>query len=280
MNREFAQKAKVMRKKVFSQMLESRSWKYRSFLFYLSTFKYFSFSRTRGEFLESYYALMRYLDDIVDGDVLLPEGYLNESDFLTEKISFSNHPVNPKDEVECLMMYCFDLGILLGQDFRTETKDILDSLLFDAQRRGKKIIFPNEVLKYHFHLLDIRGTIRATLKIFKDDPDKYTILEPLGSACRHQYTIEDIEQDLEAGYINISREDCERFGIVPDDFNSVNQPKIKAWLRHHARQGMDLLGKHRQRMPKGNFTLFERAVFKVVYEIPAKKVFLKIFSQT
>ena len=280
MNLEYAQTAKVMRKKVFSQMLESRGWKYRSFLFYLSTFKYFSFSHTRGEFLESYYALMRYLDDIVDGDVPVPEGYLNESDFLTEKISFSNQPFNPKDEVECLMMYCFDLGNLLGQDFRAETKDILDSLLFDAQRHGKRIIFTNEVLKYHFHLLDIRGTIRATLKIFKDDPDKYIILEPLGTACRHQYTIEDFKSDIEAGYINIPAEDCDRFGIDPEDFNSMNLPKIRAWLKHHAQHGMDLLGKHRQRMPQGNFSLFERAVFKVVYEIPAKKVFLKILSET
>ena len=62
--------------------------------------------------------------------------------------------------------------------------------------------------------MDIRGTIKATLKVFKDDPEKYTILEPLGVACRYQY---DIETDLAAGYVNISQEECAQFNVVKED---------------------------------------------------------------
>jgi hypothetical protein len=42
---------------------------------------------------------------------------------------------------------------------------------------------------------------------------------------------------------------------------------------------MALLDEHHQIMPKGDFSMLERAVFKVVYEIPAKKVFRKILSK-
>ena len=269
-----------MRSKVFRHMLKTRGWKYRSFLRYLRIFKYIALAPTRGKFLESYYALMRYLDDIVDGDVPLPAGYSNESEYLSEKIKFSKNPVNPKDEADSLMMYCFDLAERFGEDFHAETKDILDSLLFDAMRRGKSTIFTKKELSYHFHLLDIKGTIMATLKVFKDDPEKYKILEPLGTACRHQYDIEDFEADIAAGYLNIPMEDCKSFGIKQEDLCKSSSLIIRSWLRHHAEEGMALLFEHRRIMPQGNFSLLERAVFKVVYENPARKVFLQLLSET
>jgi hypothetical protein len=274
------QTAKEMRLQVFRQMRETRGWKYRAFLRYLRFFKYIAFAPVRGEFLESYYTLMRYLDDVTDGDLPLSEGYLNESEYLSEKIEFSENPVNPKDEIDILMMYCFQLAEKFGEDFHGETKDILDGILFDARRRGKEIIFPKEELICHFHLLDIRGTIRATLKVFKDDPDKYRILEPLGIACRHQYDIEDFDADIAAGYVNISIEECERFGISREDLHNSASPNIRSWLRHHAMDGMTLLKEHNRILQQGKFSLLERSVFKVVYEMPAKKAFLKIISET
>jgi hypothetical protein len=270
---------KKIRLRVFEHMLKTRGPKYRTFLWYLRAFKYAAFNPTRGEFLESYYTLMRYLDDIVDGDAPLPNGYSSESEYLLEKIEYSKSPFYPKDEVDHLMFYCFRLAEKFDEDFQSETDDILKSLLFDAERRGKCILFTKAELANHFYLLDIRGTIRATLKVFNDDPDKYPLLEPLGTACRHQYNIEDFEADVLAGYINISKEDCNRFGIGMDDLHSMS-PKIKQWLRHHAQQGMALLAKHHQIMPKGNFSLLEKIVFKVVYELPAKQAFKKILSET
>ena len=50
-----------MRNRVFEHMLKTRGWKYRSFLLYLRLFKYAAFAPVRGEFLESYYVLMRFL---------------------------------------------------------------------------------------------------------------------------------------------------------------------------------------------------------------------------
>jgi len=222
---------------------------------------------------------MRYIDDVVDGDVLLPENSLNISEYISDKIGFSMNPVNPKDQIDYLMKYCFELAEKFGADFHEETKDILNSLLFDAKRRGKLMIFSKEELNYHFHLLDIRGTIRATLKVFNDDPDKYKILEPLGIACRHQYDIEDFEADIAAGYINISKEDCERFGIKKEDLTVMSSSCLRLWLKHHAKEGMDLISEHHKIMPQGKFSVLERMTFKIVYENPAKKVFLKVLSE-
>lgn len=265
---------KEIRSRVFEHMLKTRGLKYRAFLWQLRSFKYLAFAPTRGEFLESYYTLMRYIDDVVDGDAPLSSNYANEVDYIVEKINFSKHPSHPKDESDFLMLYCIELAEKFGEDFQSETSDILECLLFDANRRSKYIIYPEAELHNHFFILDIRGTIRATLKVFNDDPEKFKLLEPLGTACRHHYNIEDFEEDIKAGYINISKEECEEFDISLEDLHRVS-PNVKLWLQHHAEKGMELLAKHHQLMPRGNFSLLEKLVFKVVYEIPAKRVFKK-----
>jgi hypothetical protein len=267
-----------MRIKVFDHMLATRGAKYRAFLRYLRFFKYAACSPDRGKFLESYYALMRYLDDIVDGDALLPEGYANEVDYILAKIRFSENPIDPVDEVDDLMVHCFEVGHRFGEEFVTETSDILSSLLFDARRRQKWQIFPKAELERHFYLMDIRGTIRAVLKVFNDDADKFELLQPLGTSCRHQYDIEDIQSDLAVGYVNISKEECDMFGIHPDDLRGSLTPNIKLWLKHHARKGLELLAEHHRLERKGRFTSLEKAVFKVVYESPARHTFEKVLK--
>jgi hypothetical protein len=143
--------AKQMRSRVYQHMLQNRGWKFQSFLRYLRLFKYAALSPTRGLLLESYYTLMRYLDDVVDGDAALPGGYQDECAYINEKLIFSTHPENPKDEVDYLMRYCFELASKIGTDFRAETRDILESLLFDANRRGRLKIFSQEALIHQFH---------------------------------------------------------------------------------------------------------------------------------
>jgi hypothetical protein len=270
--------ARQMRLQVYKHMLDTRGWKYRSFLRYLRFFRYISFARLRGEFLESYYTLMRYLDDIVDGDAPLPQGYTNSVDYILDKIKFSKDQRYPNDEVDYLMLHCFNVADGFGQEFNSETEDILNSLLFDARRRGKLIVFPEKDLKSHFHLLDIRGTIKATLKIFKDDPAKYYLLESLGTATRYHYDLEDFEDDIKAGYVNISAEDCHMFGIGPDELYNIDNAGVKLWFRHHAEEGLDLLEEHHRLLPQGKFSLLARGTFPLVYELPAKRMFQKILA--
>lgn len=265
--------AKQMRQRIYQHMLKTRGRKYRSFLRYLRFFKYISFAPARGEFLESYYTLMRYLDDVVDGDAVLPAGYNCGTDYITDKIKFSRNPAGPADEVDYLMLHCFEVAKRFGCEFADETADILSSLLFDANRRGRLIIFPEKELKQHFHILDIRGTIRATLKVFKEDPAKYTFLEPLGTASRFQFDLEDFDDDIRAGYVNISSEDCSAFGISPADLHNSNGKPVQAWFRHHAGQGMELLKEHHRLLPLGKFSLLAKATFPLVYENPARKIF-------
>lgn len=271
---------KEMRQRVYTHMLTTRGWKYRAFLRYLRFFKYAAFAPWRGTFLESYYVLMRYLDDVTDGDVPLPESYGSEADYLEEKIRFAKDLKYPKDEADHMMLYCFELADQFNEDFTEETQDILSSLLFDARRRNTGTIFPAAELEHHFHRLDIKGTIRATLKVFDQDPNKYVLLEPLGMASRFQFDLEDLSTDIAAGYVNISKEDIERLKIHAHELQDVNSEGLIRWRREHARRGLELLEEHHRLLPEGNFSTLCRMTFPLVYELPARKTFLKTLNDT
>jgi len=271
--------AKKMRSQVFEYQLRTRGKKYRTFLRYLRIFKYASLSPLRGSILESYYTMMRFFDDVVDGDAPLPPGYSSVVDYIESKIRFSEHPEPPREPVDYLMLYCFELAERLGEDFREETSAILHSLLFDARRRGKSIFFSEEELMCHFHLLDIRGTIRATLKLFKEDSGKYLLLEPLGLASRFYSDLRDFDSDIPAGYVNISLEDARRFGIKGIHLADRHSPGIRRWFRSQAQKGLDLLEEHHRRLPSGHFSRLSRATFRLVYEAPARAFFQKVLAE-
>src|SRR3989344_3708566 len=152
---------KAFREQVYSHMLETRGPKYTWFLRALQTFKYASVDPMRGAFLEDYYALMRHVDDIVDGDAPLPPTHNSKEEFVSQKIQFARDPQYPSDTIDDMILHCLDLGKKFGQDFTQETDDILSSMLFDAKRIGKRTLFEGDVLDQHFYRLDIRGTIRA-----------------------------------------------------------------------------------------------------------------------
>ena len=268
-----------MRQKVYAHLLQTRGWKYRSFLRYLRFFKYIFFSPIRGDFLESYYTLMRYIDDIVDGYTPLPDGYHTSVEYVEAKLKFSRTLANPVDEADYLLLYCFQLADKFGENFTEETNDILSSLLFDAHRKGKDIVFPEEELMHHFHLLAVRGTIRATLKLFKESPDKYELLSPLGIATRIYYDLQDYKADLEAGYINISREDCFKFDIQPEAIRFRSHPTVQNWFRHQASKGMLFLEEHHENLKLANFSWLTRVALPLVYEYPARNFFKNVLAE-
>ncbi|MFH1054256.1 MAG: hypothetical protein V1740_07595 [Candidatus Woesearchaeota archaeon] len=215
----------------FREMIERDPTKYSSFLFGLRAFKYLGVMRTggnvrdalrRGRFLETMYVLMRRLDDIVDGDSQLPEGYnKTQADYIEEKMGFFQYPSNPEDEIEELIIGFREQAREISDIFYDQVIDntykIMTSLLFDAKRKGEMIIFNEDELLHHFHSLDIQGTIRAALLIFNEDPRNCYALEPLGRAVRIYYNLRDFSEDFIDGYVNFSKEDYGRYSMnIPD----------------------------------------------------------------
>ena len=270
-----------MRKEIYDDMLARGRDKFKFTVLSLRAFKYLTLNPTRGSLLESYYVLMRYIDDIVDGDTQLPKN-TSAMGYIEDKINFLRNPINPQDAADYLMLYCFQLAKKLGHDLSFESDDILNSLRFDAQRVKKSVILPDEQLKHHFYLLDIRGVIRATLKIFGEDYSKYTVLHPLGTASRIYYNLKDYEEDIRAGFINISAEDFKKYNMSKGDLENRLSESVQKWIADQATLGMDLLQQHRQNISKEKFKPLTKLVLYLKYERPVREYFeneLKLLSE-
>ncbi len=264
---------KEMKERIYCHMLRTRWEKYKWSVYGLRSFKYLTLNAKRGNFFEAYYILMRYIDDVVDGDIQLPDGFSSITEFVEDKINFSRKLSSPTDETDFLMLYCFELANKFGENFSQETNDLLLSLLFDAKRVGKNLLFSNEKLEHYFYLRDVRGTIRGMLKIFCENPNKFKFIEPLGVASRILDNLMDFDGDIKAGLINVPLEDFRRYGLSKDILKDKNDPKIKEWFLKEAERGILLLEEHQRNLPEADLKLFTRITLQNVYARPAEKFF-------
>lgn len=265
------EKVSGIKEELHTSLVKRRGHRGKWFHYGLKYLKFIPGNRIHGELLESYYTFMRYIDDIVDGD----HPYRNvpydlRPDFVEQRIHFARELQKPKDESDLLLLHSFELAHRAGIDLSEETQDILKSLHFDAKRVGRHLILPSSELQEHFHRLDIHGTIRGALKLFKEDSSTYPALEDLGFAARVYYDLRDHESDLSAGYVNISREACEYYGIVGFDKRSSG---VQRWFIDQARLGLAHLERHRDTMARMNYRFLTSLTLLLAYEQPARKFF-------
>ena len=269
---------KEIKKKTFSHMISTRRSKYFGFILAINSFRYLQPNKEKADLLEGYYILMRTIDDIVDGDLDLPQRYKSKEEFVGEKINFTLNQNAPKDNIDKLIIYCFHLANRLKIDIYEETKDILNSMLFDTKRIGKNIIFNEEQLNHHFNLLDIRGTIKGALKLFNEDPEKYLLIEPLGVASRIYYNLRDYKEDIKAGMINISNEEFIRYKINLEGLLIKDSNSIKKWFFEKSKTGLELITNYKTDIKIKDFGQLGKLTLKLVYELPASRYFTKIVN--
>jgi hypothetical protein len=267
-----------IKKQIYSHMLKTRNAKYKWFLRALRSYKYISLNFKGGKLLEHYYVLMRYIDDVVDGDINLPPGYKNCVEFLEEKIKFIKDLGNPKDYIDNLIIDCFQLARELDMDILYETTCILSSMLFDSKRRSQNKIFSQEELLNNFDL-DIRGTVCGFMKVLKENPKKYTFIRPLGFASRTYYTLRDYDDDVISGFINIPLEDLTRFKISLSNIKNKKTPSIEEWFRFQAQVGLALLDEYDLIKNKVKLNWLTRLTLFVVFYRPAKKYFQTVLKK-
>ncbi|MBI5390867.1 hypothetical protein HZB02_05205 [Candidatus Woesearchaeota archaeon] len=271
--------AKELRGEVFAHMRKTRGKKYQGFLLAFSAFRHI-IAKTphHADLMEFYYCLNRYLDDIADRDLRVPE-IKDPAAYLTQKISFAQDPHDPEDRVDQLILLTYDLARKIGHDIRAETLDIFSSLQFDALRWGKQKIFQADELDQHFYRLDIRGTIKGAMKIGNENPQRFGLIMPLGRAVRIYYNLRDYAEDIsQCGYINISQEDVTRLRMSMESLTNPQDPTMKQWFAEQAEKGLAYLEEHRTMLRGERFNPSTHATFKIVYELPARRYLERVLK--
>ena len=305
---KFSANAAQIRLDVFTQMRKTRGTKYDTTIRGMQLFPYVMLlqekgnlkrARLRGELLSSYYVLMRSIDDIVDTDAPLPPESKSTIEYVTNRIKYASGNSAPSDPKDHLLAYCNYLARELGFRMEAETIAILRSMRFDAVRveaakqTGKGKIFSRNELEYHFHQLDIEGTVRGMLKLFDEDPEKTPLLMAAGNADRIKLTLKDLTADLRVGLINIPAEDMAGYRIMPSEITEASgltsnlelllssgqlPPGISRWVKAEANKGLELLGKQKQIMEMNTFRTLGRIALRLFYTGLTEKYFNKLLE--
>lgn len=267
---------------VYRWMLDTRNNKYSMFLWELQGFRYLIHNSLRADLMENYYCHQRCTDDIADGDHPLPVGYPSPSAYVQKRLDFARDPSSgPKDVVDQVLLRCYQLAERLGFSVQSETILMLQSILFDADRRGKNTEYPQAVLDKNFDDLDGKGTVSLSLKFFGEDKDhekKLHLLRPLATATRMHYSIDDLKTDLLEGVRNISAEDMAKHGITDAALRDPHSPAVQAWKRQEALKGMDLLKQHERNLHRMKLRWFTPSVLQWVFRKRAQKCFRQVLN--
>lgn len=236
----------------------------------LEAMPYYLGDFTRGRLLQAVNVAERILDDTADRDRVPPPGYSPVS-YLEEKRAFVRNPQSPRDRLDYLFIYCYELADKSGLKINGELDAFFDYFLFDAKRYGTGNIFPKAELDRAYDACDITGTIRGSLMVFGDNPDRAHLLTPIGKATRIYYSLRDYEADIEKGYVNIPRESVDVHGITAQDLRNRFSPPVDAWFREEASEGLRLLDQQRETLGRERFGLRGRFALKYAYEKPTRK---------
>lgn len=233
--------------------------------------RYFTEASARVELIEAIYIAMRLVDDFVDKDAPLPDGWRSSVAYVEAFVEALETGRLRSDIPGSLLRYAFDIGEALRIDMRPSVRDILMSLHFDAKRQESPamLFFERETLEHHFHLLDIRGTVGGCLAVTREPLDSWQLIEPLGVATRIRYNVRDLDEDLRARLCNIPLEDIERFRIR----NVLDTTSVEMcnWKRMEALRGLDLLDMYRERKHELSLHFFTNTVLRRAYEQPATR---------
>ena len=186
------------------------------------------------------YAVCRIIDDYIDGDFRDVWDsdkivYINNRlRFLDASISWIQcSPESPEDTI-FRMMFSLTHGEDTTRRIQMATKRIVQSMLFDAERLEKykqtwDLEFPKaQDLFEHFTLMDVLWTgdgLSALIRLWDGTAES---VRSVGIACRIEYTLHDLPDDIRVWIINISKEDAQKYGITTAHLKAIqNLPPIR-----------------------------------------------------
>lgn len=224
---------------VFSSLRMEKGFKRGKFCIILNAIQifftlFFSKKKKMAMFLWTWF---RKIDDIIDGEDVLPEGYTTYS-YLAQKkdlVNGNNSTVLPED---ILLIYSFKIISKCKLNLHQEVKKLFEVMEDEYNRRGK--IISKKMLDCHMKKQD-EVILKIIFIVFdvkiEDDsiPNYFGIFTKVDSLL-------DIKEDLKIKLINISLEDCEKYGIDPKDLLTRRKLRningLNEWYKNEAEEAL------------------------------------------
>ena len=120
--------------------------------------------------------------------------------------------------------YCLAIG---KKNYIYDVKTIVESLKWDVGRLENEGIFSEKDLtKYMDNLL--KSTFRVFVNLLLPDKKEYYNNDYISEFFWHLANARDFKEDLEAGYINISKEDIQKYNL--DLHNLCEDKNLRIWF--------------------------------------------------
>lgn len=185
------------------------------------------------DYLVMSYSYLRWVDDVVD-DPKVPitekkEFIGRQKDFV--KSCWNNYEVEPQCDNEYYIYYFIkyslrnDLAKLVESVY-----DMVDTISWDVDRLSKDGVFSKERLENYIKIQS--KAIHSILYYFLtgNNPREYKH-ENLGlsTANTKMFMLRDLKEDIDAGFINISREDVEKYSLNVQ--NLIKDENLSLWIK-------------------------------------------------
>lgn len=186
--------------------------------------------RKRVKYLFLCYAYLRWVDNLIDNKHLTAADkniFINRQfDLINDLIAGKETTPNHIEEI-----YLFHFISFATQENEKHLismlLDMLTTLKMDAQRLEKDGMFNNKELEEYISL-----STRAMFGLvfsFMFPQKQFSSNEEIGKLLWYAGTLRDLQDDLNSGFINISREDFNKFCLHKNNF--FDDGRFNVWLR-------------------------------------------------
>lgn len=173
------------------------------------------------------YFLCRYIDDVADGDKKLPSSYKSYEQFFDRLKTVATSPQLPLTPIEKLLNTTIkSYKYLVDNDMvvRNQLERFICSMAKERARRiANKYLNAREILSAYDE--SFGSVLQLTLIGLKIEIPHANV-QQLGRLQGRLYAIDDLEEDLKSGIINIPNEIINKEGFAFDTNNMV----LKQWI--------------------------------------------------
>lgn len=203
----------------------------------------YTVSRRIRKYLDLCHGYLRWVDDIVDDPArsfAKKKAFINRQKLLIK--SYQNNFEEAPNTIEEYFLYYFmefslhdNLGILIHDVF-----NMIDTISWDVDRLQNNGVFSEEKLDDYINLQT--QSINNIICYFTNEIDLQKFNNKnigISSANANVFMLRDLEEDIDAGFINISKEDLEKYQI---DINNIKYDKnLNFWIKDQIKLIVDAL---------------------------------------
>ncbi len=190
--------------------------------------------QSRVKWLVYQYVSCRWIDDVIDRDFsdlinLDIVSYAQKRFYFIESLVSNRHTPETAEDRLVLEAWKAAKENWKEKEIQESFRMIIESMQFDAYRiqeyrKSDILSFPKQKdLEEYFYNLDVIWTGTGMLVYLGSDDIARDLarVDSIGKACRIEYNLKDLMEDLGNGIVNITAEDATKYGITLSDLKEA-----------------------------------------------------------